>query len=202
MDHCSGACQGKGCSHAGRIWWEGNKHVTEYRRKNMTKQYSITYARHKHVFLCVWSIFSLHAFGHITVPFQMTQVTIVQQPLQPQDRVEVAATQKSNPRYAHSTARWRTSPPATILLSSMDLPFKGTGYQTELFHYLKKNYLKRRRMKLKYLLCLPVNLFLHSFIHSFTFTPCTQVFVGTGGDSCWRGHGGEDQTSYRESNTI
>lgn len=100
----------------------------------------------------------------------MTQVMIVQQSLQPQDRVEVAATQKSNPRYAPSTARWRTSPPATILLSSMDLPSKGTGYQTELFHYLKKEkQIKEKKGEVKIFVvfaCFFVSSFIHSFIPS------------------------------------
>lgn len=56
---------------------------------------------------------------------QTTQVTIVLQCPPPQDRVEAAVTQKSSPHYARSTARWRTSPPATISLSSMGLPSKG-----------------------------------------------------------------------------
>lgn len=63
---------------------------------------------------------------------QMTRVMIVLQFPPLQDRVEAAVTQKSSPHCERSTARWRTSPPATISLSSMGLPSKGIGYQTEL----------------------------------------------------------------------
>ncbi len=86
---------------------------------------------------------------------QTTPVMIVLQCPPPQDRVEAAVTQKSSPHYAHSTARWRTSPPATISLSSMGLPSKGKK---------KNHYPKKSKAMVIYLFCLPVYMFLHSFL--------------------------------------
>ena len=59
---------------------------------------------------------------------QTTPVMIVPQLHPAQDRVEAAVTQKSSPHCEQWAARWRTSPPATISLSSMGLPFKGICY--------------------------------------------------------------------------
>lgn len=60
---------------------------------------------------------------------QMIRVMISLQSRLTRDRVENAVTQKSSLHYAHSTARWRISPPAMISLPSMGLPSKGSTYQ-------------------------------------------------------------------------
>lgn len=94
LDHCSGARQGKGRPHAGRVRWEGGN--VERRLDTCSG-----YARNKCVVsLSLWHFF---AFWSCYLPFplpQTTQVMNAPQCPQPQDRVE-AVTQKSNLRYAH-----------------------------------------------------------------------------------------------------
>ena len=156
-----------------------HRYVKECRRQNICRKDKIaqTAAQKPNPLLLILRSFPLSLF-------QMTRVMIVLQFPPPQDRVEAAVTQKSSPHCEHSTARWRTSPPVTISLSSMVLPSKGIGYQTE---FLCKTVSSREKKGEGYLFIL--------FAH-------TQVFVRTGRDSCRRGHGGEDQTSHREGHAV
>lgn len=94
----------------------------------------------------------------------MTQVTIVLRCPPPQDKEEAAVTQKSSPHYVHSAARWRTSPPATISLSSMGLPSKGISYQTEQFDYFRT---KKIMVMVIYLFSLPIYVSFYSFLPLF-----------------------------------
>lgn len=130
--------------------------------------------------LCFWS-----CYLPFSVP-QMTRETIVPRCPPPQDRVEAAVTQKSSPHYAHSTARWRTSPLVTISLSNTGLPSK--GMRLRFFVSSGKNYILSREMKGESnLFCFSVYLFLHFFVHSlyFTHTGLCQSWRGFVSEGTW-----------------